>query len=192
MHDGYPVVIPTLYARSGDLIYVHGSVASRMLRTLSSDIEACLTVTLLDGLVLARSSFHHSANYRSVVVFGRARLVEETQKLAALHALSEHLVPGRWADARPPNARELRATKLLAIPLEEASAKIRSGPPIDEPDDYALDVWAGVIPLRVQALAPAPDPRLQPGIGTPTYVSRYARQAGSLGVLDAIGHEAST
>jgi nitroimidazol reductase NimA-like FMN-containing flavoprotein (pyridoxamine 5'-phosphate oxidase superfamily) len=176
VHADHPVVIPTLYARSGDVIYVHGSTASRMLRTLSRGVDACLTVTLLDGLVLARSSFHHSANYRSVVVFGRARLLDDdAERLAGLEVLSEHLVPGRWADARRPNALELRATTLLAMPLEEASAKIRTGPPIDDEDDYDLDVWAGVIPLGMHALAPRPDPRLRPGIQTPAYVSSYGR-----------------
>lgn len=132
VHDGQPAVIPTLYARVEDLVYIHGSAASRMLRTLTGGADFCLTVTLLDGLVLARSAFHHSANYRSVVVFGRARLVaDRTEKLAALEAFAEQIVPGRWAEVRPPNARELKATTVLALPLTEASAKIRSGPPSD-------------------------------------------------------------
>ena len=173
---GRPVVIPTLYARDGDVVYLHGSRASRMLRALAAGVDVCLTVTLLDGLVLARSIFHHSANYRSVVVFGRATPVEgDAEKLAALRALSEHVVPGRWNDVRHPNARELRATTVLALPLDEASAKVRSGPPVDDEDDYQLPVWAGVIPLRLSPSPPEPDPRLPPGTPTPSYVRHYAR-----------------
>ena len=139
--------------RDGDVVYVHGSTASRMLRALATGVDLCLSVTLLDGLVLARSSFHHSANYRSVVVFGHATPVQgDAEKMTALRAMSEHVVPGRWNDVRHPNARELRATTVLVLPLEEASAKVRSGPPIDDDDDYRLPVWAGVIPLRLYAL----------------------------------------
>jgi uncharacterized protein len=173
---GHPVVIPTLYARVGAVVYIHGSAASRMMRTLEDGADVCLTVTLLDGLVLARSAFHHSANYRSVVVFGRARLVAgRAEKLAALEAFAEQVAPGRWGDVRPPNARELKATTVLALPLSEASAKVRSGPPSDDKEDYARDVWAGVIPLRLVAGAPEPDPRLPPGVAVPDYVRDYRR-----------------
>jgi uncharacterized protein len=173
---GGPVVIPTLYARDGDVMYIHGSTASRMVRSLAAGVDVCLTVTLLDGLVLARSAFHHSANYRSVVVFGRATPIEgDAAKMKALHALSEHVVPGRWNEVRPPNARELRATTVLALPLHEASAKVRSGPPVDEQDDYQLPVWAGVIPFSLSTSPPEPDPRLTSGAPTPSYASHYAR-----------------
>ena len=173
---GSPVVIPTLYVRDGDVVYVHGSTASRMLRALATGVDVCLTVTLLDGLVLARSIFHHSANYRSVVVFGHATPVEgDAEKVAALHALSEHVVPGRWDDVRHPNARELRATTVLELPLDEASAKVRCGPPVDDEDDYELPVWAGVIPFRLTSSRPEPDPRLPRGRATPAYASHYVR-----------------
>ena len=174
--EGQPFVIPTGYARVGDKLYVHGSQASRMLRTLSSGVDACVTVTIVDGLVLARSAFHHSMNYRSVVIFGKATLVEEREeKLAALLALSEHFVRGRWADVRGPNEQELRATTVLSLPLEEASAKIRTGPPLDDEEDYALPVWAGVIPLRLQASEPIADPRLIDGVEVPEYARSYRR-----------------
>jgi uncharacterized protein len=174
VHDGHPVVIPTLFARVGDVIYFHGSAASRMLRTAAGGVEACLTVTLLDGLVLARSAFHHSANYRSVVAFGRAQMIEErAEKLAALEAFAERAVPGRWAEVRRPTAKELKATTVLSLPLDEASAKVRSGPPIDDEEDYALDVWAGVLPLRLVAGEPVADPRLPAGIPVPEYAREY-------------------
>ena len=167
--DGQPYVIPTLYARVGDDVYVHGSAASRMLRTLAGGIDACLTVTLVDGVVLARSIFNHSINYRSVVVLGRAVPVDGNEKLRALEALSERMLPGRWGEVRPPNARELKATSILSLPLDEVSAKVRSGPPEDEEDDYALRVWAGVIPLALVAGSPVPDPRLEPGLDPPEW-----------------------
>jgi uncharacterized protein len=174
VHDHQPVVIPTLYARVGDVVYFHGSAASRMLRTLADGVEACLTVTLIDGLVLARSAFHHSANYRSAVVFGRARLIEDrAEKLAALEAFAERAVPGRWAEVRPPTAKELKATTVLSLPLDEASAKIRSGPPVDDEEDYALDIWAGVIPLRLVAGEPVPDARLPAGVAVPEYARSF-------------------
>src|SRR5204863_3674974 len=158
---GQPFVIPTGYARVGDKLFIHGSQASRMLRTVGQGIDVCLTVTLIDGLVLARSAFHHSMNYRSVVVFGRAIVVDEREeKLAALRALSDHMIPGRWDDVREPNERELQLTTVLSLPLAEASAKVRTGPPLDDEEDYELDVWAGVIPLRLIANAPTSDPRL--------------------------------
>jgi nitroimidazol reductase NimA-like FMN-containing flavoprotein (pyridoxamine 5'-phosphate oxidase superfamily) len=174
--DGQPFVIPTGYARGGDRLFIHGSQASRMLRTVGQGIEVCVTVTLIDGLVLARSAFHHSMNYRSVVVFGRATVVDDRdEKLSALLALSEHIIPGRWDDVREPNERELQLTTVLSLPLDEASAKVRTGPPLDDEDDYALPVWAGVIPLRLVANAPIPDPRLAAEIGTPPYALDYTR-----------------
>jgi len=176
IHKGQPVVIPTLFARVGDVIYVHGSAASRMLRSVSGGCDVCLTVTILDGLVLARSAFHHSANYRSVVVFGRAlRVSDRTGKLTALRAFSEHVVSGRWAEVRPPSVRELKATTVLALPLTEASAKVRSGPPKDEEEDYSRDVWAGVIPLRLAACEPETDPRVPSGVAIPDYARFYRR-----------------
>jgi len=149
--DGQPYVIPTLHARVGDKVYVHGSAASRMLRQLAGGVRVCLTVTLLDGLVLARSVFNHSINYRSVVLLGTATLVDGDEKLDALHALTEQLAPGRWEEARQPTAQELKATWILSLPIEEASAKVRSGPPEDEPEDEHLPVWAGVVPVHLAA-----------------------------------------
>lgn len=174
--DDQQFVIPTGYARAGDRLFIHGSQASRMLRTLGQGIDVCLTVTLIDGLVLARSAFHHSMNYRSVVVFGRAAIVyEREEKLAALLALSEHMIPGRWGDVRGPSERELQQTTVLSLPLTEASAKVRTGPPLDDEEDYEMDVWAGVIPLRMVAEAPTPDPRLPAGIEPPRYALDYSR-----------------
>jgi nitroimidazol reductase NimA-like FMN-containing flavoprotein (pyridoxamine 5'-phosphate oxidase superfamily) len=149
--DGQPYVIPTLHARVGDTVYVHGSAASRMLRQLADGVRVCLTVTLFDGLVLARSVFNHSVNYRSVVLLGTARLVPDDEKAEALRALTEQLAPGRWEEARQPTAKELKATWILALPIEEASAKVRNGPPEDEPEDEHLPVWAGVVPVRLTA-----------------------------------------
>jgi nitroimidazol reductase NimA-like FMN-containing flavoprotein (pyridoxamine 5'-phosphate oxidase superfamily) len=158
VHDGRPAVIPTIQARVGDEVYVHGSSASRALRTLAGGVEACLTVTLIDGLVLARSAFHHSMNYRSVVLYGTARpLTEPEERERALEAFTEKLLPGRWAEVRWPNRKELKATSVLALPIAEGSAKVRTGPPVDDEEDYALDVWAGVIPLRLERGAPIPD-----------------------------------
>ena len=176
--DGHPVVIPTGYARAGNKLFIHGSHASRMLRTLRQGIEVCVTVTLIDGLVLARSAFHHSINYRSVVVFGRAAVVDNAdEKLAALRALSDHMIPGRWADARQPNERELQLTMVLSLPLEEASAKVRTGPPLDDEEDYELNVWAGVIPLQLAADAPIADVRLPSNTEPPKYAVQYVRPA---------------
>lgn len=172
--DGQPYVIPTIHARVGDCVYVHGSSASRMLGTLAGGVPACVTATLLDGLVLARSGFNHSMNYRSVVVLGRAADVTDgAEKLAALEAIVEHVVPGRWADARRPTETEMRSTRVLRIPLDEASAKIRTGPPKDDAGDMGLDVWAGVVPVRLVPDAPRPDPALAPGIAVPAYVRSY-------------------
>ena len=174
--EGKPVVIPTGYARVDDKLYIHGSQASRMLRTLSGGVDACVTVTIVDGLVLARSAFHHSMNYRSVVVFGRATLVEDrVEKNAALLALSEHFIRGRWDDVREPTEEELIQTTVLSLPLTEVSAKIRMGPPLDDEEDYAMNVWAGVIPLRLEAGDPIKDPRLPEGIDVPEYARQYRR-----------------
>ncbi|TBR57989.1 pyridoxamine 5'-phosphate oxidase family protein [Mastigocladus laminosus UU774] len=171
-----PFVIPTAYGRIEDKLYIHGSPASRMLRSLQNAIEVCVTVTLLDGLVLARSAFHHSMNYRSVVVFGTAAIVESPEeKLAALHAFTEHVISGRWVEVRPPNRQELQGTLVLSLPLDEASAKVRTGPPLDDEADYNLPVWAGVLPLQQKAAAPIPDSRLQSGITLPDYVHKYTR-----------------
>jgi nitroimidazol reductase NimA-like FMN-containing flavoprotein (pyridoxamine 5'-phosphate oxidase superfamily) len=174
--DGQPFVIPTGYARAGDELYIHGSQVSRMLRTLSTGIDVCVAVTLVDGLVLARSAFHHSVNYRSVVIFGRAAIVAEKEaKLAALLAFSEQVIPGRWDDVRQPTDQELKATTVLSLPLVEASAKVRTGPPIDDDEDYALNVWAGVLPLKLVAGDPISDPRLPESIEAPDYTRNYKR-----------------
>lgn len=170
-----PYVIPTLHARVGDTLYFHGSAASRAIRALSAGVPICLTVTLLDGIVLARSAFHHSINYRSVVVLGSARPVEgASERLMALEAFTERLIPGRWKEVRPPSASELKGTRVLAIALDETSAKIRTGPPVDDQEDYALPTWAGVIPLRMSAGAPIPDPLLAHDIAPSDAVSEWA------------------
>ena len=174
--DGQPYVIPTIHARVADRVYVHGSAASRMLRTLAGAVPACLTVTLVDGLVLARSAFHHSMNYRSVVVLGTARtVVEPGEKLAALHAIVEHVVPGRWNEVRPPNERELKATSVLSLPLAEASAKLRTGGPLDDAEDLGLPCWAGVLPFTAMPGAPVPDEHVAPGTPPPSCVTGYRR-----------------
>ena len=174
--DGQPYVIPTGYARAGDKLFIHGSQASRMLRNLKTGIDACVTVTLIDGLVLARSAFHHSMNYRSVVVFGRAAFIDDREeKIAALFALSEHIVPRRWRDVRQPSEAELQQTTVLSMDINEASAKIRTGPPLDDEEDYAMEVWAGVLPLRLTAGEPVNDPRLPATIEVPDYVIAYKR-----------------
>ena len=171
--SGHPVVIPTAYGRHGNMLYIHGSVASRMLRALANTTPVCVTVTLLDGLVLARSAFHHSMNYRSVVVFGTASMVSNPKtKLKALRAISEHIMPGRWADVRKPNTVELRQTLVLRLPLTEASAKIRTGPPVDEEVDYSLPVWAGEVPVSIVVRRSVADPRLRSGIAIPSYIRR--------------------
>jgi nitroimidazol reductase NimA-like FMN-containing flavoprotein (pyridoxamine 5'-phosphate oxidase superfamily) len=175
--DGRTFVIPTGYARVADRLYIHGSQVSRMLRKLAQGIDVCVTVTLVDGLVLARSAFHHSMNYRSVVIFGSASIVEQREeKLAALFAFSEHVIPGRWDEVRGPSEQEMKATSVLSLPLAEVSAKVRTGPPLDDEEDYALDVWAGVIPLRVVAGKPITDPRLPEGIKPPSYAVHYRRE----------------
>lgn len=171
---GAPVVIPTIHWRDGETLYFHGSAASRMLRSLRNGVEACVTVTLLDGLVLARSAFHHSMNYRSVVVFGKAREVtDRDEKLRALDALVEHVMKGRGKDIRPSNEIELKQTMVLALPLEEASAKIRTGAPVDDDEDYALPVWAGVLPLKLTPGEPIADTGVTSEV--PEYITRYVR-----------------
>jgi len=173
---GQPFVIPTLYGRDGDKLYLHGSSASRMVTELEKSISVCITVTLVDGLVLARSAFHHSMNYRSVVAFGIAQKVKDGErKLRALRTISEHLLPGRWPDVRAPNEKELKATTILEFVIEEASAKIRTGPPLDEEADYGLPVWAGVLPLTLRAKLPVPDLRLAEEVELPGYVLRFRK-----------------
>jgi nitroimidazol reductase NimA-like FMN-containing flavoprotein (pyridoxamine 5'-phosphate oxidase superfamily) len=175
--DGQPFVIPTSYGRKDANLYIHGSAASRMLRQLKDTVPVCVTVTLLDGLVLARSVFNHSMNYRSVVILGKATLVEDPrEKIAALYAISEHILPGRWADARQPNERELKQTSVLGVPIEEFSAKVRTGPPIDDEEDYSFPTWAGVIPLEMTAGTPIDDARLLPGQDLPEYARHYSRK----------------
>jgi nitroimidazol reductase NimA-like FMN-containing flavoprotein (pyridoxamine 5'-phosphate oxidase superfamily) len=172
--DGQPFVIPTLHARVGDEVLIHGSAASRMVTLLGAGVPACLTVTLVDGLVLARSAFHHSMNYRSVVVLGQARFVEgPEERERALAAFTEKLIPGRWDEVRPPTRQELKGTRVLALPLTEASAKVRAGGPVDDEEDYDSDVWAGVVPLRTERGAPQPDTRLREGIAVSPSVAAY-------------------
>lgn len=174
--EGQPYVIPTGYARIGDALYIHGSSASRMLRNLSRGVDVCVTVTLVDGLVLARSAFHHSINYRSVGILGKASLVEDRkEKEKALEVFTEHIIPGRWAEIRWPNELELKATSVLKLPIEEASAKIRTGGPKDDEEDYEMTVWAGVLPLTVTPAEPVPDDVLAEGIEIPDYVKGYSR-----------------
>lgn len=174
--EGQPYVIPTLFARVGDAIYFHGSAASRMLLSVSEGIPVCVTVTLTDGFVLARSVFNHSMNYRSAVALGKAILVDAPEeKLAALHAFTEKILPGRWNEARQPNEKELKATSILRLPLTEVSAKIRVGPPEDDAADYALTVWAGVIPLHLTPGAPIRDEKCDTSIPTPAYAAHYKR-----------------
>jgi uncharacterized protein len=183
---GQPFVIPTLYGRDGERLYLHGSAASRMLRELETGIPACLTVTLVDGLVLSRSAFDHSMNYRSVVAFGKARKVADPgQKIESLRVISEQLIAGRWADVRGPSQKELKATTVLEFSIEEASSKVRSGPPLDDESDYGLPVWAGVLPLEIKSRPPIPDNKLVEGITLPDYVRRYdARLAGHTEIRD--------
>src|SRR5436853_3601639 len=173
--DGRPAVIPTIHWRDGDTLYFHGSPAAGFLRAMRNSVDACVTVTLLDGLVLARSAFHHSMNYRSAVILGRAREVAGDEKLSALESLVEHVCKGRSADARRPNESELKQTLVLAIAIDEASAKVRTGGPLDDEGDYALEIWAGVLPLKLVPQAPIADERLMDGIEVPEYVRRYRR-----------------
>lgn len=174
---GKPFVIPMTYARVGDNLIVHGFGGGRLMKLLKSDEEICVVVTRLDALVLARSAFHHSMNYRSVVIFGRPRVIENTEaKLDSFREFFEHILPGRWKDVRKPTTRELAQTAVVEIPLDEASAKIRSGPPQDDEDDYNLPVWAGLIPFELNALTAQDDPKLGAGIKKPDYVRRYSRK----------------
>ena len=174
--EGQPYVIPTLYARVGATLYFHGAAANRMLDNMAEGIPVCVTVTLIDGLVLARSHYSHSANYRSVVVLGRAREVtDRAEKLASFEALVEQVAKGRWADARQPSEVEIRTTRVLALPIEEASAKVRTGPPKDDPDDIDLPIWAGVIPFETAALEPIPAPGLDSKLAVPEYARNYRR-----------------
>jgi uncharacterized protein len=174
--NGQPFVIPTSYGRKDASLYIHGSAASRMLRQMKESVPVCVTVTLLDGLVLARSVFNHSMNYRSVVILGKAALVDDpAEKLEALRLLSEHIIPGRWDDARQPNERELKQTSVLRIPIEEFSSKVRIGPPIDDEEDLSFPTWAGVVPLEMKVGTPENDPTLQPGREVPEYVRSYSR-----------------
>ena len=177
--EGQPFVIPTSYGRKDASLYIHGSAASRMLRQMKDGTPVCVTVTLLDGLVLARSVFNHSMNYRSVVVLGKASLVEDPEeKLAALRVLSEHILPGRWDDARQPNERELKQTSVLRVPIEEFSAKVRTGPPIDDEVDYSFPTWAGVVPLKMTADPPIPDSKLDPAAHQrPMYIEHFSRKS---------------
>ena len=169
-----PYVIPTIHVRLGETLYVHGSPASRMLKTLEQGVAVCATVTLVDGLVLARSAFHHSMNYRSAVIFGTAHVVTNAEdKLRALHALSDHLIKGRWPEVRGPSPEELKGTVVLSLPINEASAKVRTGPPADDDEDYALPVWAGVLPLKLTAGEPVADPRLAPATPLPSHITDY-------------------
>ena len=174
--DGQPYVIPTSYGRQDANLFIHGSAASRMLRQMKEGISVCITVTLLDGLVLARSVFNHSMNYRSVVILGKATLVDEpAEKLNALRVLSEHIIPRRWDDVRQPNEKELKATSVLRVPIDEFSAKVRTGPPIDDEDDYSFPTWAGVIPLETRVGEPTPDSRLADAQKVPEYLRNYSR-----------------
>jgi nitroimidazol reductase NimA-like FMN-containing flavoprotein (pyridoxamine 5'-phosphate oxidase superfamily) len=183
--EGQPYVIPTGFARVGEQVYIHGSSASRMLRSLSAGIDVCVTVTLVDGLVLARSAFHHSINYRSVVILGNAEPVSDAEeKYKALEALTEHIVPGRWPDVRWPNDLELKATTVLKLPIQEASAKIRAGGPVDDEEDYELDVWAGVLPLRTVPGCAESDALATRAIEVPDYVSNYRRSQDSSDVFE--------
>jgi len=175
--DDTPYAVPMAYARSGDVLYLHGASGNRTLRALAAGAPACVTVTLLDGLVLARSAFHHSMNYRSVMLFGSAGRVEDgTEELAAAAALLDHMAPGRSVDARPPTVAERRATLMLRFPIEEGAAKVRTGGPIEEPEDLALAVWAGVVPFELTQGAPVPEPDLADGVAAPSYLRAHRRR----------------
>lgn len=177
VEGGQPYVIPINFARMGDTIVLHGARASRLLKHIEVGNPVCVTATIVDGLVLARSVFHHSVNYRSVVLFGRGHPVEdETEKLAALEAITEHLIPGRWRETRLPSRKEMNATRVVSIRIDEASAKIRTGPPVDEEADYALGVWAGLLPLQEMSLPPIRDEHLPENIKLPQYVRKYSRK----------------
>ena len=175
IHDGKPVVIPTIHARMGDHIVFHGSNASRLLK-ISNNNEICVTITLLHGLVMARSLFNSSMNYRSAVIFGKGEIIKDhDERMAAFKSITDHIAPGRWDDARQPNNSELKQTSVVRMPIDEASAKISVGPPDDEDEDYALDYWAGVIPIKQTYGEPESDPILQEGITIPDYLKNYCR-----------------
>ncbi len=176
VHDGNPVVIPTIHARAGDTLYLHGSPASRMLRLMRAEDEICVTVTLVDGLVVARAAFHNSLNYRSAVVFGRPRVVDDRdEKRRALETITDHVVPGRWADSRPMTEKELKGTLVVALPIDETSAKTRSGGPLDDDEDYSLSIWAGVVPVALVASPPVDDALLGAPVAPPPYLKDYRR-----------------
>ena len=180
---GQPFVIPTLYGRDGEKLYLHGSAASRILRELETGIPACVTVTLVDGLVLARSAFDHSMNYRSVVAFGKGRKIADAgQRIRSLRVISDHLIAGRWKEIRQPSEKELKATTVLEFLIEEASSKVRSGPPLDDENDYGFPVWAGVLPLEIRSRPPIADANLIEGVDVPDYVRSYVRLNGGTGV----------
>ena len=173
IHNGHPVVIPTIYGRSGNKVFIHGATVSRLIVELEKGIDISLSVAHVDGLILARSAFHHSMNYRSVVAFGVAKLVDDHGKNEALKVISDHLIPGRWEEVREPNTKELKATSVLEIAIDEASAKIRTGGPLDDKEDYELDIWAGEIPFKHMPLIPIADEKLKPGIEVPESVINY-------------------
>jgi len=177
VHEGYPVSIPTIFGRSGDKLYLHGATTSRMMVDLKKGIDISLSVAHVDGLVLARSAFHHSMNYRSVVVFGKAKIVSDDEKNHALKVISDHLIPGRWEEVRAPSIKELKATKVLEITIDEASAKIRTGGPVDDKEDYELDIWAGEIPFKLVAQKPVNDEKLRDGIAIPNSVLDYLKNS---------------
>ena len=178
VQDSQPFVIPTLHARQGDNLLLHGARSSRMIKHLQVGNPVCITITLVDGLVLARSVFHHSVNYRSVVLFGQGHLVPDEEKMEGLELFTERIMPGRWDDARQPNAQELKATSIVSIPIESASAKVRIGPPGDDDEDYELPIWAGVVPIREQVGTPQADPKLRDGIPVPDYIINYVKERG--------------
>ena len=179
IHHGKPVVIPTIYGRLKNKLFIHGATVSRLIVELEKGIDISLSVAHIDGLILARSAFHHSMNYRSAVIFGKAQLVNDDEKNDALKIISDHLIPGRWEEVRTPNTKELKATKVLEISIDEASAKIRTGGPIDDDQDYNLDIWAGEIPLRNMALSPMPDAKLKEGLEIPKSVMEYIKSNNS-------------
>lgn len=176
IHQGHPVVIPTIYGRTGNKLYIHGATVSRLITTLEKGIDISLSVAHVDGLILARSAFHHSMNYRSVVLFGTAKLVENHEKNNALKVISDHLIPGRWEEVRAPNSKELKATKVLEIFINEASAKVRTGGPIDDLEDYELDIWAGEIPFKIHAQQPIADEKLKSGLPESASVQAYLKR----------------
>jgi len=182
-----PLVIPMNFGRLGDTVYLHGAKASRLLEHLANGNQVCMCFTLLDGIVFARSVFNHSMNYRSAMLFGKGRAVtNQEEKLRALEAVTEHIAKGRWGDARLPNRKELEATSVVAVEIESASAKIRTGPPIDDEQDYELPIWAGVLPLRLQTAAPVAEQGVKPGIPLPRYIADFSRHSTATGAYDEV------